>query len=270
MEVEFASVTWPIWQLVVVIVVVFFLGALLGFYSFSSESNQKIKDAQEKAEIAKEQAKGEIERAAARVAQAEQKAATTAAPPVSALPGNTLLRLWLDDRERPNLDIDGQQADTAPISEHNRKRLIALVTVMRPWIEGKSVATAPAPPAPAPAPAPRPITYTPTPPPAPVEMPSLSKSLANSVSNMLTVKKEEKPVAPLSIVGQIDEILQARIAGGPLASREIRLLESPEGGVIVAVGAQRFAGVGEVTDPQIQAELRAAIAEWEKKYTPGM
>lgn len=72
------------------------------------------------------------------------------------------------------------------------------------------------------------------------------------------------------MVAQIDEILQARLVSSPLADHAIKLMESPEGGVIVLVGLQKFNGVGEVTDPQIQAEIRAAIAEWEKKYTPGI
>ena len=134
--------------------------------------------------------------------------------------------------------------------------LIALLTVMRPWIEGKPAAGASVPPplpaAPSPA---REPAFTPAPVAAPIAPPA---------------KKEEKPAAPLSIVGQIDEILQERLAGTALEVRGIKLVESPEGGAIVVVGSQKFAGVGEVTDPQIQAEIRAAIAAWEKKYTPGM
>ena len=49
-----------------------------------------------------------------------------------------------------------------------------------------------------------------------------------------------------------------------------KLLEDPRGGVTVVVGEERYASIGEVTDPQIQAALRAAIARWEKKYTPGL
>ena len=35
------------------------------------------------------------------------------------------------------------------------------------------------------------------------------------------------------------------------------------------VGLTKYNGVGEVPDPQVQAMIRAAIAEWENKYTPG-
>lgn len=71
------------------------------------------------------------------------------------------------------------------------------------------------------------------------------------------------------MVGQIDDILQTHLADTPLASRGIRLVELPEGGVIVMDGLNKYSGVSEVPDPQVQAMIRAAIAEWEKKYTPG-
>ena len=44
----------------------------------------------------------------------------------------------------------------------------------------------------------------------------------------------------------------------------------PEGGVVVMVGLTKYNGVGEVPDPQVQAMIRAAIAEWENRYTPGI
>jgi hypothetical protein len=71
------------------------------------------------------------------------------------------------------------------------------------------------------------------------------------------------------MVGQIDAILQSHLIGTPLASLGLRLVESPEGGVIVIVGMNRYAGVGEVPNAEAQAAIKAAIAEWERKYTPG-
>lgn len=46
--------------------------------------------------------------------------------------------------------------------------------------------------------------------------------------------------------------------------------QSAEGGVIVTVGASQYTGVDEVPDAEVKAVIRAAIAEWEKKYTPGL
>lgn len=223
------------------------VGWAIGFFDSKMRADKKIRQAEESAQVAIQHAKDEAERAVM-----ASRAIADAAP--ARLPGTNLLRLWLDSAERPQLDLDGQRVDTAPISEPNRKRLLTLMTVMRPWIEGK--VAAPFAPAAMLSPAPRPATPVVTP--LPAATPATS------------VPKEEKPAAPLSIVGQIDEILQARLAVTPLANRAIRLQESPEGGAIVWVGLQKFAGVDEVTDPEVQAFIRAAIAEWEKKYTPGM
>ena len=258
MQVEFATVTWPLYQLVIVIIVVFFLGSLLGFYSFNSETKKKLKDAELKADVASH-AKTEAERALADLRAAQQ----AAPPPAPRLPGRSLLRLWLDDGERPRLDLDGQPVETTPISDASRKRLIMLINILRPWIEAKTAAT-PAPPAPPPAPVAAPSSPASS---APRSVPAVMPAPATPLP---VAKKDEKPAAPLSMVGQIDEILQMRLAGGPFADRGIKLVESAEGTVIVVVGNQKFNGVGEVTDPQIQAEIRAAIAAWEKKYTPGI
>jgi hypothetical protein len=85
-----------------------------------------------------------------------------------------------------------------------------------------------------------------------------------------TIAKEDRPSAPAnSIVGQIDAVLQERLAGTPLEERGIFLAQSREGSVNVYVGLTRYNGIDEVPDLEIKAAIRAAIAEWEKKYTPG-
>jgi hypothetical protein len=71
-------------------------------------------------------------------------------------------------------------------------------------------------------------------------------------------------------VSQIDSVLQARLEGTSLGDRGIFLTQSPEGGVIVYVGLTRYNGVDEVPDPEIKAAIRAAISEWEDRYTPGL
>jgi hypothetical protein len=247
---QFAMTTLPTLLLVVSIIAVFFIGAVIGNFTSGVEAKKKLEEAHARTETLIQQAKDDAERAAARIAQAERIISSRPANPP---PGNTLLRLWLDSAERPALDLDGRSVDTTPIAEVHRKRLVNLLSVMRPWLEGKSItatdgmsslATVSA----------QPIT------PAPV----------SAARPAPTAPKDEKPVAALTIVAQIDEILQARLATSRLADRSIRLMEALDGGVIVLVGSQKFAGVGEVTDPDVQNMIRAAISEWEKKYTPGL
>ncbi len=202
------------------------------------------------------------------------------APPPAPVPApvapkeNALLKLTLDEQGQPCLDMDGQHINTVQISPQQRKRLIDLMVTMRPWIESGPVSSAKpaAPPAPAPEPPPPPgmaaAAQRATVPPFDSQPISRTTGPLNLGTGPLGAS--EPPAAtPTTMVGQIDAILQTRLLGTPLASRGIRLVESAQGGAMVVVGLSRYAGVGDVPDPQIQAAIRAAIAEWEKKYTPG-
>jgi hypothetical protein len=77
------------------------------------------------------------------------------------------------------------------------------------------------------------------------------------------------PVKPKSIVEQIDEILQAKLANSPAKSKSVRLSEDPVHGVVVWIGIEHFNGVDQVTDPEVKALLREAAAEWEQNIMPG-
>jgi hypothetical protein len=161
------------------------------------------------------------------------------------------------------LDLDGTRADTSSLSAEQRRRLIEMLSVMRPWLEGRSVPsmkTSPLLPSDQPRPAPvSPAPFTPKP------------STQPAAPRASTIAKEDRPSAPAnSIVTQIDTILQARLAGTPLGERGIFLTQSPEGGVIVYVGLTRYTGVDEVPDAEVKTAIRAAISEWENKYTPGL
>jgi hypothetical protein len=167
------------------------------------------------------------------------------------------------------LDLDGTRVNPTSLSAEQRKRLIELLNIMRPWLEGRP-APAPAPVVtPPPSPPPAPIQTPPTP--APVQPASAPPPPPPAASRPATIAKDDRPAAPAnSIVAQIDSILQANLAGTPLESRGIFLSQSPEGGVNVYVGLTRYNGIDDVLDPEIKAAIRAAIAEWERKYTPGL
>jgi hypothetical protein len=73
----------------------------------------------------------------------------------------------------------------------------------------------------------------------------------------------------LSMVKQIDFVLQRRILGTPLETMGIHLNDTLHGGLEVQVGSQKFETIDDVPDANIKAAIRAAIAEWETKYVPG-
>ncbi len=171
------------------------------------------------------------------------------------------------------LDLDGTRVDTSALSGDQRKRLIEMLTLIRPWLEGK--------------PAPAPMTIPPSPaqpkPVAPTPTSSTPKTLSQvtgqkpAVNNPIaapktsTIAKEDRPSAPAtSIVGQIDSILQERLDGTPLQERGVFLAQSPDGGVMVYVGLTKYMAIDDVPDADIKAAIRAAITEWENKYTPGL
>jgi hypothetical protein len=153
---------------------------------------------------------------------------------------------------------------------------------MRPWLETRAAASSSrktAPPFPAVQPTTlneRLNTFGGAPPeskPAPPKpaSPAPQQPAPPPAARPSTIAKEDRPAAPAnSIVSQIDTILQSRLAGTPLEERGIFLAQSPEGGVNVYVGLTRYNGIDDVPDPQIKAAIRAAISEWETKYTPGL
>ena len=162
------------------------------------------------------------------------------------------------------LDLDGARVDTSSLLPDQRKRLIEMLSFIRPWLEGK-----PAAPASSTSIESRLDAVSASRPqsgPAPV----ISSSQA---ALQPAAQKDDKPKAPpasMSMVAQINEILQTRIVNTKFAEQGITLMELPSSGVNVYVGLNRYDGIDAVPDEEIKAVIRAAIAEWENKYTPGL
>jgi hypothetical protein len=152
--------------------------------------------------------------------------------------------------------LEGQRIEPAAINPEQRKRIIAVLTHIRPWLEPGATS------------APQPVRAEPVRSPAPAAEVRASQPTKTSPPPGKT--EEEAAAAPGSIVAQIDLILQAQIAGTPLMEKGIRLQESPEGGVLVWVGMMKFEGIEDVPDDQIKTVIREAITAWENKYAPGV
>ncbi len=73
---------------------------------------------------------------------------------------------------------------------------------------------------------------------------------------------ETKKRVPLSIVEQIDAILQENIEGTEFTDRGIRLIELPNQVVAVRVGLDQYP-LDAVPDAGINLLIRAAVSEWE-------
>lgn len=235
-------------------------GWAIGFFDSNLRTSKKIKQAEDSARAA-------IQAAEKRLSDEQEKLASAAeTPAVRDDPG--LMRVK-NENGTLTLDLDGTRVNTSAITSDQRKRLIEVLGAMRPWLEGKPAAKPAAPPAPAPAADIRQAAPTPmpAPPPRPVATPPAPVSKPATAAKK---KAAEPEPAPTSIVGQINLILQARIADTPLASPGVALIESPSGGVLVYIGLDKYEGVDAVPDGEVKTAIRAAIAEWERKYTPGL
>lgn len=220
------------------------VGWVIGFFDSNLRASRKIKQAEDSARAAVQAAEKRLEDERGRL-------------PLGALaaPHDPALLRIKNENGALTLDLDGVRVNTPAITPAQRKRLIEILNAIRPWLEGKPAA-APPPPAP-----PQPVT----PPPASAPPPQSSRPAPAPLQ-----KAAEPEPPPTSIVGQVNAILQARIAGTPLASRGIILMESATGGVLVYVGINKYESMDEVPDEAVKAAIRAAIVEWENKYTPGL
>jgi hypothetical protein len=225
------------------ILIAIIVGWFIGFLDSNMRSAKKIRAAEENAQALI----GEAEK---KIAQLEQK--YTEAPIVQDDPGLLCLKR---NNGRFILEMDGVPVPME-LTQDMRKRLIELITVFRLWLDPVKSPPTPAPTPPAPAP-----VRAAVPNPAPVSPPPAVQAKK---------PEPEKSITSLSIVQQIDFILQERLINSPMSRRGVRLQESIQGGVEVYVGLQKFDAVDDVPDEEIKSAIRSAIAEWEKKYTPGM
>jgi hypothetical protein len=178
-----------------------------------------------------------------------------------------------------SLDLDGTRVDGSSLSSNQRKRLIEVLNSIRPWLDAKPTPESIPQSAPDPtfesrldaisAPPqanPQPVSVQPAPP-----APSFVSTQDKPAAPVASKKKDDMPeAAPTSMVGQINAILQLRIANTNLSTQGVTLMESPSGGVNVYVGINKYEGIEDVPNEEVKAAIRSAISEWEKKYTPGL
>jgi len=152
-----------------------------------------------------------------------------------------VLRAWRTNAGKLDLEMDGQRIEGKEMLQpEQHRRLVNLLLELRPWLE--------------------------TVPDLPLARSGQEQPGKPPIPPKTKEPKVEKPaVASFSIVEQIDQILQDKLTGTPLAGRGIHLQESLEGGVMVWVGLQRFEGIDAVHDPEVKAAIRQAVEAWEKK-----
>jgi hypothetical protein len=250
-DVNFSTVEWPIWALWVSGLVVLVVGFLIGYFDSNLRSEKTIEAAETKAENLRVEAEKRLE---------EAKAMMEHAPKTVDDPGALRLKIT---KGVPMLEMDGAVVNMKTVTVDQKKRLIELLSLIRPWLEGGQPVSQPVS---------RPVEAMSTPqtPLQPASVQHTIPAARPSNTQPLPVPKseEEKKFKALSMMAQIDTVLQARIAGTPLEGK-ISIGENPVSGIEVTVDREKYPGIDEVPDPEIKKAIRAAIAEWEQRYAPG-
>jgi hypothetical protein len=161
-----------------------------------------------------------------------------------------VLRAWRTKAGKVWLEMDGNRLnDKGVLQADQRRRLLNLVVDLRPWLETAPEAT------PGRALQPRATATSPTTP------------IAGATPVVPAEPKldDRKPKINMkSIVEQIDDVLQTKLAATVFAQKDIHLVEIPGGGVAVQIDRDRYEGVDAVPDPEVQALIRQAVTDWDK------
>lgn len=96
------------------------------------------------------------------------------------------------------------------------------------------------------------------------EVKPVSTQIPDVVGGIL---KPNPPSTPTfkSIAMQINDILQAKIAGTPFEKRGIMVKDGPDSGVVVTLDGEKYPGVKDVPDEEVRNLIRECGFEWEKQ-----
>jgi len=78
------------------------------------------------------------------------------------------------------------------------------------------------------------------------------------------VDEEENEVKMLSVVDEVNDILQRKLHGSPMAGKGIHLMENHNKEIRFWVGLDSYNDVSEIPDPEIRKLIDDAVREWEQ------
>jgi hypothetical protein len=167
------------------------------------------------------------------------------------------------------VEMDGQKYHSVnEMSDDRRQHLVKTVTELKVWsgfVEPTSAGIVISTP-----PAEKPetgqaVSQPPAQPAGSIKRPSLNPVEVFTRALRADAPKPGSP--PMSIAGQIDEILQGKLEDSPLKGRAVRLMELPGKGMVVMVGLDQYDSLSAVPDPEIRSLLQACVEEWEGRHT---
>jgi len=161
---------------------------------------------------------------------------------------------WRTGSNKIWMELDGKRVDNQEaLLPEQRQRLLNLVLDLRPWLEMARPASSDT------GTAPQPVRQA-TPEPGVAAQPVQTQNDKNAFAG------EANMPAPafMSIIEQINKVLQAKLATSVFKDRGIRLTEGSGGIVIIKDGTNSYEGIDTVPDPEVKTLIQQAVADWEK------
>ena len=223
-----------------VLIAVWIVGYLLGLLEAAIKNDRQAK---------KETEKEADQAAPSDIAEKEKTDDEAVLPPEILEP--EVLTIYQRISGALKLRLDGEVVEySSDLTEEQRERLLALVVALRPWLEKKE-------------------PKKPTEPLPPIKAPTPTRTVSIATTTVAPAPDAEvKTTSGLSMVEQIDRILQTKLETSPLGKRGIMLRSSLSGSLLIRVGLDEYEWVDDIPEAEIQAIIREAIAEWEENATP--
>jgi hypothetical protein len=79
------------------------------------------------------------------------------------------------------------------------------------------------------------------------------------------IDADEEEIKMLSVVDEVNEILQKNLVGSPLAGKGIHLMENHNNEIRFWVGLNSYGDVEEIPDQEVRDIITASVKEWERK-----
>jgi hypothetical protein len=107
----------------------------------------------------------------------------------------------------------------------------------------------------------------PQPAPQPQPLPEIPQEKKAPEVSSEPEEEEEGEVKMLSVVDEVNEILQRKLHGSPMAGKGIHLMENYNKEIRFWVGLESYNDVAEIPDPEIRRLINEAVKEWEQNRT---
>lgn len=177
-------------------------------------------------------------------------------PPSQETDSEYSIRIWREGKDRRLvIEMDGvSHSQGSELHTEQRRLITGLLRELQAWMDGSPSPVSPT----------QPETFKPAASTTGEETKSTSFNPLKIFSRSLQpVEKTGSNDPDLSIVAQIDEILQAKLEGIHLDDQGIRLVEGPDQGMVIEVGLNHYTEIDAVPDERVRQLIRLSVADWE-------